>query len=346
MKINEVIRKYRKDENLTQEQLANYLGVSAPAVNKWENGISYPDITLLAPLARILKIDVDTLLSFNEELSDAESKQLVKELSDNITNNGFMKGFERGEALIKEHPNCDILRLYTADILRLHLTIKGIENSELYENKIISWYEVVLSSKDEKIANMSKSSLTSFYMNKGEYQKAQQYLDELKPFGFDKQITQAILYEKQSQNEEAYELYENMLFEEAHQITSVLQMICHLLCTEKKFVEAEKYANLSRDIAKLLDLGDYTAYTSNFLLAVEKREKVYVMEMLEHMINGIDTYIDYMNSDLYSHKKFCKRANFDSAKTILRNALKNNAELDFVKNEPNAKRLFQKLGDS
>jgi putative transcriptional regulator len=345
MKINEVIRKYRKDENLTQEQLANYLGVSAPAVNKWENGISYPDITLLAPLARILKIDIDTLLSFNEELSDAESKQLVKELSDSIANNGFMKGFERGEALIKEHPNCDILRLYTADILRLHLTVKEIENSELYENKIISWYEVVLSSKDEKIANMSKSSLASFYMNKGEYQKAQQYLDELKPFGFDKQITQAILYEKQSQKEAAYELYENMLFEEAHQITGVLQMICHLLCTEKKYIKAEKYANLSRDIAKLLDLGDYTAYTSNFLLAVEKREKVYVMEMLEHMINGIDSYTDYMNSDLYSHKKFCKHANFDSAKKILRNALKNNAELDFVKNEPNVKRLFQKLGD-
>jgi putative transcriptional regulator len=42
MRINEVIRKYRKAANLTQEQVANYLGVTAPAVNKWENGISYP----------------------------------------------------------------------------------------------------------------------------------------------------------------------------------------------------------------------------------------------------------------------------------------------------------------
>jgi transcriptional regulator with XRE-family HTH domain len=346
MKINEVIRKYRKDEKLTQEQLANYLGISAPAVNKWENGISYPDITLLAPLARILKIDVDTLLSFNEELSDAESKQLVKELSDFIKNEGFILGFERGEALLKEHPNCDILRLYTADILRLHLTVKETSNSELYENKIISWYEVILSSKDEKLANRSKSSLASFYMNKGEYQKSQQYLDELKTLDFDKQITQAILYERQSQNENAYELYENILFEEAHKINGVLQMICHLLCNEKKFMMAEKYANLSRDIALLLDLGDYTAYASNFLLAVEKREKASVIEMLEHMINGIDTYTDYMDSDLYSHKKFCKRVNFDSAKEIFRNALKNNSELDFVKNEPNAKKLFQKLSKS
>ena len=38
MKMNEVIRKYRKERRLTQEQVAGYLGVSAPAVNKWESG--------------------------------------------------------------------------------------------------------------------------------------------------------------------------------------------------------------------------------------------------------------------------------------------------------------------
>ena len=40
MKMNEVIRKYRKERGLTQEQVAGHLGVSTPAVNKWESGIS------------------------------------------------------------------------------------------------------------------------------------------------------------------------------------------------------------------------------------------------------------------------------------------------------------------
>jgi len=40
MQIGEVIRTYRKKLNLTQEEMANRLGVSAPAVNKWENGVS------------------------------------------------------------------------------------------------------------------------------------------------------------------------------------------------------------------------------------------------------------------------------------------------------------------
>lgn len=51
MKTGEVIRKYRKQKELTQEEMAARLGVTAPAVNKWENGNSLPDIALLAPIA-------------------------------------------------------------------------------------------------------------------------------------------------------------------------------------------------------------------------------------------------------------------------------------------------------
>ena len=54
MKIHDVIRTRRQTMGLTQEGLADRLGVSAPAVNKWEKGLNYPDITLLPSLARTL----------------------------------------------------------------------------------------------------------------------------------------------------------------------------------------------------------------------------------------------------------------------------------------------------
>lgn len=57
---------------MTQEQLAAALGVSGPAVSKWETGSSCPDIMLLCPLARVLGTNVDTLLSFEEELSQED----------------------------------------------------------------------------------------------------------------------------------------------------------------------------------------------------------------------------------------------------------------------------------
>ena len=54
MQMNDVIRRKRRELGLTQEQVAEYLGVSAPAVNKWENGATYPDISLVPALARLL----------------------------------------------------------------------------------------------------------------------------------------------------------------------------------------------------------------------------------------------------------------------------------------------------
>lgn len=72
MDIGSVIKKYRKDIGLTQEEMANRLGVTTPAVNKWENGNSNPDIELLAPIARLLNISLDTLLSFHEKLTGVE----------------------------------------------------------------------------------------------------------------------------------------------------------------------------------------------------------------------------------------------------------------------------------
>ena len=52
MDIGVVIKKYRKEAGMTQEEMANRLGVTTPAVNKWENSNSKPDIELLAPIAR------------------------------------------------------------------------------------------------------------------------------------------------------------------------------------------------------------------------------------------------------------------------------------------------------
>lgn len=57
------IQKFRKEKGLTQEELAEKLGVSAQAVSKWENDASCPDITLLPQLCRVLGISADELLS-------------------------------------------------------------------------------------------------------------------------------------------------------------------------------------------------------------------------------------------------------------------------------------------
>ena len=82
MQMKDVIRRKRRECGLTQEQVAERLGVSTPAVNKWENGTTCPDISLLAPLARLLRTDINTLLCFQEDLTEEN----VVEYTTQITN--------------------------------------------------------------------------------------------------------------------------------------------------------------------------------------------------------------------------------------------------------------------
>ena len=57
--ISEKIKEYRKENNLTQEELGNLLGVSAQAVSKWERKECYPDITFLPDIASLLCCSVN-----------------------------------------------------------------------------------------------------------------------------------------------------------------------------------------------------------------------------------------------------------------------------------------------
>ncbi|MCP8382539.1 helix-turn-helix domain-containing protein [Clostridioides difficile] len=54
----------RKEKGITQDELANYIGVSKASVSKWETGQSYPDITFLPQLATYFNITVDELICY------------------------------------------------------------------------------------------------------------------------------------------------------------------------------------------------------------------------------------------------------------------------------------------
>ena len=117
MQIGQIIRKYRKQKDMTQEEMANRLGVTAPAVNKWENGNSYPDITLLAPLARLLDISLDTLLSFREELTTEEIQDIVYTVNSMLREKSFEEAFEWAKEKIQQYPNCEVMILEVAVLL-------------------------------------------------------------------------------------------------------------------------------------------------------------------------------------------------------------------------------------
>ncbi|MBQ8293202.1 MAG: helix-turn-helix transcriptional regulator [Bacilli bacterium] len=76
MKLSERIKKYRQDNNLTQEQFASRLFVSKQAVSKWENDRGMPDVSLYPTLAETLNVTVDELMGIDKKV---ETTQNIKE---------------------------------------------------------------------------------------------------------------------------------------------------------------------------------------------------------------------------------------------------------------------------
>ena len=69
LSIGNKIKALRRERGITQEQLAESIGISFQAVSKWENDISLPDITLVPALASYFNISIDELLSLIHILS-------------------------------------------------------------------------------------------------------------------------------------------------------------------------------------------------------------------------------------------------------------------------------------
>ncbi len=71
------IKRLRTAKNITQEQLSVAMNVSCAAVSKWERGETYPDITLLQPLAYFFEVTLDELMGYDQEKIQAEIDQTI-----------------------------------------------------------------------------------------------------------------------------------------------------------------------------------------------------------------------------------------------------------------------------
>ncbi|MGM9636520.1 MAG: helix-turn-helix domain-containing protein [Eubacteriales bacterium] len=80
--ISENIRKYRRERNITQEQMAQAIGISPQSVSKWECGDGYPDITLLPRIANYFGITIDTLMGNDDTGPKEDFQRNIKEKSE------------------------------------------------------------------------------------------------------------------------------------------------------------------------------------------------------------------------------------------------------------------------
>lgn len=107
--ISENIKRLRREKNLTQEALADFLGISFQAVSKWECGDAYPDITLLPVIANYFQVTIDELLGNDKIRSEENIQAYLNEYKRLIYNNdedhkNYKKSVSLAKQAYKEYP--------------------------------------------------------------------------------------------------------------------------------------------------------------------------------------------------------------------------------------------------
>lgn len=309
MQIGKVIRKYRKEKNMTQEEMAQRLGVTAPAVNKWENGNSLPDITMLAPLARLLDITIDTLLSFHEELTEEEIRLIIREADERLEKETYEEVFQWAKKKIEIYPNCKMLIWQLAVILDAQRLFKNVPNAENYDAYILDCYERVLDSEDEKTRNCAADSLYGYYLRKEQYEKAEEYLTFFSEQNPERKRKQAIVYSRTNRVNQAYKAYEELLFSGYQMLSATFNGMYILAMQDKDMEKAHKLVDKQQELAVLFEMGKYYEVSCRLELATVEKDADTILEIMEAMLSSIEHITDFSKSSLYEHMTFKKKEN-------------------------------------
>ncbi len=98
------IKQLRKKNDMTQEKLADYLGVSFQAISKWETGVASPDLALIVPIAKLFHVSTDELLGLNPEKDDPRKKELDELWRKTWESGDIVERYKICKAAVEEFP--------------------------------------------------------------------------------------------------------------------------------------------------------------------------------------------------------------------------------------------------
>ena len=167
--IAENIKRLRRQKDYTQEELAQFIGISPQSVSKWERGEGYPDITLLPTIAAVFDVTLDELFGFCDRQNEKYMNELMEQYRINLSSGKIMEAIETLKEARKKFPDNFLIMLCYADSLNM----KQGEDKSGDRLEVIELCKLVLDKCDEThMRNHAMRTLCYTYYYMDEYDKA------------------------------------------------------------------------------------------------------------------------------------------------------------------------------
>lgn len=266
--IGNIIQRKRKEAGLTQAQLAELLGVTAPAVNRWEKDLSFPDATLLAPLARCLKTDLNELFSFYDSLSDKERDLIVDKARRMLLLEDQDEALAYIDNAIRSNLSDGQLYLDMAKmLLGIHI-LKQTADSVTYLDRIADYYERAMKLLPEKTNDISHSLIT-IYAGMGNRTKAEEAWSRLPDKNYDKELAHAEMLYRMKDYDEALPEIRRIVLERVIELSQNLVFLGEVLYLSGDKETAKLAEKLDGDLQELFGMWRGIDVINRMVRAIE-----------------------------------------------------------------------------
>lgn len=239
MKLGEKIRSLRKQKNISQEVLAQYLGVSFQAVSKWENGDNLPDVTMIPAIAIFFEVSTDELFDFNR----LETENKVQQSCWNIAEYRYSqpeKAEEDLRALLKQYPGNEII---------LNNLIYSLQINKKHHEVIEICKALIESTRYDDVKYDAARILAKTYRETGQQDLVKPTLELIPEIYFSKLELAANLLD----GEEAMEAARQHASLSRDDLLDMLSRMSQLFRLQGDTVQAEQYAELTRAVYQLFE---------------------------------------------------------------------------------------------
>ena len=127
MSIGSNIKRLRREKDITQEQLAEYLGITSRAVSQWECGRTAPDISQLPALCHIFEVSSDTLLDIDVQKNKEEINRYIDKSNEANNQGEFARSVTILREALRKFPKSHEIMLELASAIACRNTCKGIQ---------------------------------------------------------------------------------------------------------------------------------------------------------------------------------------------------------------------------
>ena len=234
-------------------------------------------------------MDLNTLLCFQEDLTDEEISGFANEAVEKMQRAGFAAGFALAMQRVREYPNCDRLLSMIGGILKGGLLMFAVpqEEQQPYREEIDRIYRRLLNSEDEEVRQSAYSMIISDCIAGERFEQARQLLDELpKRRRIDVEELQATLCIAQKEYAKAREILEKKIYYTMNnQVMGYLISLMDIAVREGMMEDAKRLADISSKGAEVFELWEYNRYSPYLQLAIVEQDKERCFELLDKMFS-------------------------------------------------------------